>query len=224
MTASRSALVLGATGLVGSRCLAHLRAADEYASITCLVRRAGSIPTDARVTERIVDFDKLAPEDVGVVSDVFCAIGTTIKKAGSEAAFRKVDFDLPHDVIKLAAARGATRVALVSSVLADSRSSNFYFRVKGELEEALAKLGLRALHVFRPSFLLGDRKESRLGEKVAVAVTRTLSGALVGGLRRFRAVEVDIVGCAMVRAMVGPDPDPPYRVYEHRGMVDLARS
>lgn len=222
LAVSRSALLLGATGLVGSRCLEHLRGAAEYERVLCLVRRAGAIATDAKVAERVVDFDALSDADVERADDVFCAIGSTIKKAGSQAAFRKIDLDLPLDVARRAVVKGAQRIALVSSVSADARSSNFYLRTKGELEDELAKLGVRALHVFRPSFLVGDRKESRPGEKVAVAIARTLGGALVGGLRRYRPIDVDIVGRAMVNAMLRPDPDARRRVYEHAEIVALS--
>jgi uncharacterized protein YbjT (DUF2867 family) len=171
----------------------------------------------------VVAFDSLTDADVDAVDDVFCAIGSTMKKAGSREAFRRVDYTLPHDVARRAVAKGAKRIALVSSVGADARSSNFYLKTKGELEQALAALPLDALHIFRPSFLLGDRTESRPGEAIATTLSRAAGGLLLGGLRRYRPIDVDQVGCAMVAAMVGPDPDPARQVHEYAEILELAR-
>ncbi|HVH42236.1 MAG TPA: NAD-dependent epimerase/dehydratase family protein, partial [Labilithrix sp.] len=201
--AGRRALVLGASGLVGSRCVAHLQASDAYELVTCLVRRpilsdrAGSRETRAtqpeKVRERVVDLSKLTGDDVEPYDDLFCAIGTTMKKAGSREAFRWVDHDLPLRVAELGVGRGTKRIALVSSAGASARSSNFYLRTKGELEEALARLPLDALHILRPSLLLGERSESRPGEAIASVVARATRGLLVGSLRKWRPIDGDRV-------------------------------
>jgi len=175
-----------------------------------------------KLHERVVDFSALGPADVAPVDDVFCAIGTTMKKAGSREAFRHVDFELPLRVAELATSVGAKRIALVSSVGASARSSNFYLRTKGELEDALAALPLAALHVFRPSLLLGDRAESRPGEAIASVLSRATRGLLVRGLRKYRPIDADLVARAMVAAMVGQDPEPPRRIHEHDAIVELA--
>lgn len=217
----RRALVLGGTGLVGSRCVTHLAASRAYGSVTCLVRRP-AIAVRGTLHERVVDFSALQPDDVAPVDDVFCAIGTTMKKAGSREAFRHVDFELPLRVAELAVSVGAKRLALVSSVGADAGSSNFYLRTKGELEDALAKLPFAALHILRPSLLLGDRDESRPGEAIASVISRATRGLLVRGLRKYRPIEADQVARALVAAMARPDPVPPRQVYEHDAIVDLA--
>jgi uncharacterized protein YbjT (DUF2867 family) len=217
----RRALVLGATGLVGSRCVARLLESPDYERVTCLVRRPALATTDT-LHERVVDFARLTADDIEPASDLFCAIGSTMKKAGSREAFRRVDLDLPLHVAELAVAAGVKRIALVSSVGADAHSRNFYLRTKGELEEALAKLPLAALHVMRPSLLLGDRTESRPGETLANVFGRATSGLLVGGLRRWRPIDVDQVGRAMVAAMTGPDPKPALAIYEYDAIVELA--
>jgi uncharacterized protein YbjT (DUF2867 family) len=113
-------------------------------------------------------------------------------------------------------------MALVSSVSASAHASNFYLRTKGELEDALAKLPLAALHVFRPSLLLGDRTESRPGEALGSVVARVANGLLVGGLRKWRAIDGARVGGAMVAAMLEPDPHPAVQIYEHDAIVALA--
>ena len=220
----RRALVLGATGLVGSHCVEHLAEHASYGSVTCLVRRPATPPIPARgkVHERIVDFSALELADVEPVDDVFCAIGTTMKKAGSREAFRRVDFELPLRVTELAVSVSAKRLALVSSVGANAGSSNFYLRTKGELEEVLAKLPVGALHILRPSLLLGERAESRPGEAIASVLSRATSGLLVGRLRKYRPIEADQVARAMIAAMVAPDPTTPRQVYEHDAIVDLA--
>lgn len=206
---ARTALLLGATGLVGARCLEHLLREPTYARVICLVRRplpeGSARPAEAKLEERVVDFDAISA--VPKADDVYCAIGTTMKKAGSKEAFRRVDHDIPLRVIQLAVQNGAERVALVSSVGASASSSTFYLKTKGELEDAVAALPLRAFHVFRPSFLAGDRAESRAGEKIALGVMRVAQGLLVGGLHKYRPVSVDDVGKAMVSAMLGPDPE-----------------
>jgi uncharacterized protein YbjT (DUF2867 family) len=222
---SRTALVVGATGLVGTRCVACLSRTSEYASVRCLVRRAGAIPGAAgsNVEERVVDFGALTDDDVAGIDDVFCAMGTTMKKAGSKDAFRVVDHDLPLAVARRAVAAKARRFVLVSSVGASATSSTFYLRTKGELEDALATLGFTALHVLRPSFLLGSRSaESRTGEAIGIAVARLVSPLLLGGLGRYRAIEADDVARAMVAAAIGTDPASGRAVYEYADLLRLA--
>ncbi|MDF2692786.1 MAG: hypothetical protein K0S65_1169 [Labilithrix sp.] len=189
--------------------------------MTCLVRRSG-LATSDKLHERVVDFAHLTGKDIDGADDLFCAIGSTMKKAGSREAFRHVDLEIPLRVAELAVAAGVRRMALVSSIGANARSSNFYLRTKGELEDALAKLPLAALHVFRPSLLLGDRTESRPGEAIGSVIARATNGLLVGGLRKWRAIDVDQVGRAMVAAMLEPDPHPPVQVHEHDAIVALA--
>ncbi|MBX3259199.1 MAG: NAD-dependent epimerase/dehydratase family protein [Labilithrix sp.] len=220
---SRRALVLGATGLVGGRAVAHLVDSPAYERVTCLVRRA-TLATSDVLRERVVDFAKLTADDVEPADDLYCAIGSTMKKAGSREAFRRVDLELPLRVAELAVAAGVKRIALVSSVGASAEAKSFYLRTKGELEDALAALPLTALHVMRPSLLLGDREESRPGEAIATVLARAANGLLVGGLRRWRAIDVDDVGRAMVAATTGPDPDPPRRIHEHDAIVALSRA
>ena len=181
--ASISAIVVGATGLVGRECVQQLAAHPGFERVTALVRRA--LPPDPAapgVRTELVDFDRLQDRpEVFQASHVFCALGTTIKQAGSQARFRQVDFGYPLRVAELALAAGARHFLLVSSVDANPQSRSFYLRVKGDLEEAIKALGFRALTVARPSLLLGDRPEFRLGEEVA----KRLSWAFP---RRYRPV------------------------------------
>ncbi len=185
------AIVAGATGLVGSECL---RALDGYESVTPLVRRATRLPN-----ERVVNFDQLSELDFPAGAHVFCALGTTIKKAGSQEAFRRVDFDYPRMLAeRTAAAQG--KFLLVSSVDADLHSRVFYLRVKAELEQAVSAMGIEAVHIFRPGFLIGNRAEKRPREKLGIAVARLAAPLLAGHLRKYRPIEARAVARRMVAA------------------------
>jgi uncharacterized protein YbjT (DUF2867 family) len=189
--------------MVGGFCLQTLLAGSNYDRIVLLNRRILPIATRLKppsVTQKTISFDSLSPADFAGVNDVFCALGTTIRKAGSQQAFRRVDLDYPLAAATLARQAGATQFLLVSSVGADPRSKNFYLRTKGELEQAIAQLGFGALHIFRPSLLLGKRGEFRPGEWVMVPLAPMLNLAMWGGLRRYRAIAAATVGKAMVAA------------------------
>jgi len=160
----RRVLLAGATGLVGGELLAQLAADSTVSRVTAMVRRnPGPLPLPAdRIRTEIVDFDDLAGrEALFGVDQVFCALGTTRARAGSREAFRRVDFDYPLEIARLAREGGARHFLLVSALGADARSAVFYNRVKGELEEAVRALGFRSLTIVRPSLLQGERAEFR---------------------------------------------------------------
>ncbi len=194
----KTALLLGANGLVGNYLLFKLLQDARYATVRTLVRRPMHLK-HAKLDERVVDFDHLKPEDCAGVDDVFCCLGTTIRQAGSQEAFKKVDFQYPLDVAKLALNGGATQYLLVTSLGSDPKSSIFYSRVKGELEDAIAGLGYASFHVFRPSMLLGKRKEFRLGESIGKAVMILLTPILMlPGLRRYAGIQASKVASALL--------------------------
>jgi len=212
------ALVVGGSGLVGGHLLRQLSAGARYDEIVALTRRPVGFALP-RVREVVVDLDR--PESYRehlAVDDVYCCLGTTIKKAGSQEAFRHVDLEIPLAVAEAAAGAGARQYLIVTAVGADARSRIFYSRVKGELEEALARLPL-TLKVFHPSFLLGERQESRPAERVGVAVARATRGLFVGGLTRYRAIAAADVARAMIVA-AGRD-DGPRTVYEGKTLFAL---
>ncbi len=194
MTA-RTVLLAGSTGLVGRECLRRLSADPDVDEVRALTRRplaeAERLP---RVTEVLVDFENLdrTPSLLGV-HQVICALGSTIRKAGSRDAFRRVDYDYPLRLAHLALGHGATHFLLVSAVGADPRSWVFYSRVKGELEAAILALGFRSVTIARPSLLLGERAEFRLGEEIA----RRLAFLTPG---RYKPVAAWQVAEALVRA------------------------
>ncbi|MFL6621776.1 MAG: nucleoside-diphosphate sugar epimerase [Sulfurifustis sp.] len=178
MTATRTVLLAGATGLVGREILQGLLADDSVKAVHALGRRALDLQ-HPKLSSHVVNFPVLPP--LPSVDEAYLALGTTIKVAGSQAAFRAVDFDANLAVARAAIAAGARRVGLVSAMGADAHSRIFYSRVKGELEEALAKLNFEGLVIARPSMLIGDREAlgqpTRTGEKIAMYV-----GALLGPL------------------------------------------
>jgi uncharacterized protein YbjT (DUF2867 family) len=194
--APRIALVAGGTGLVGRELLRLLSAEPGIAEIRALVRRPLIVRQDSKVRECRTELDRLDahPEWFRGVDAAFCALGTTIKKAGSQDAFRRVDFDFPLAVAKAARAAQVPHFLLVSALGASARSKVFYNRVKGELEDAIRELGFPAVTFARPSVLLGEREESRPGEELAKKI-----GWLVPA--KWRPVEASSVAAGLVRAM-----------------------
>jgi uncharacterized protein YbjT (DUF2867 family) len=198
-TGGRTALVLGATGLVGGYCLDLLLADAAYARVVAPVRRPLA-RTHPRLHAPVVDFHRLEQHaDVFAVDEVHACLGTTLRKAGSREAFLRVDHDYPLMAGRLAADQGARRYLLVSATGASERSPFFYSRVKGRLEAAVSALSFRTVVALRPSLLLGERDDHRPGEALAQKILPRLHPLLVGPLRRYRAVHGRIVACAMVR-------------------------
>lgn len=195
---AKTALLIGATGLVGEQCLAALLQSNAYEKVIALTRSKLST-THPKLENIVTYFEHLESlKDKLRVDDVFCSMGTTIGKAGSEEAFRKVDFEIPLQVAKLAAKNGAKQFVLVSSLGADAGSSIFYSRVKGELEEALKAVGFEAVLIFRPSILLGSRKERRYGEEVGRFVAEKFSFLFAGPLKKYRGTPVDTLATKML--------------------------
>ena len=195
----RTALLLGATGLVGGHCLDLLLSDPAYSKVLTLGRRPLS-HEHQKLEHKVVDFEHL-PDFAAVMSaqEVFCCLGTTIKKAGSKENFRRVDFTYQYEVARIASHNGAEQLLLVSALGADARSSIFYNRVKGELEDAVSKLAFDGVNIFRPSLLLGERTEFRLGEHVAELPMRYVSFLMVGPLRKYRPVHARAVAAAMLK-------------------------
>ena len=195
-------VIAGASGLVGGRVLHHLLQRADVDRVFALGRNRLPAP-DARLVSQVVDLQQSAavsaaiPEEVSVA---FCCLGTTIAKAGSQAAFRAIDHEAVVSFAVAARARGAEHFALVSSLGANARSSNFYQRTKGEVEQALAELGYPRLTVLRPSLIddEGARREYRRGERLGLPVARALF-SLLGRTSRYAPITADVIAKAMVR-------------------------
>ena len=203
----RTALLAGATGLIGRELLARLQGSPRYGHLHVLVRRpiAGA-PSAVRTTFHTVDFAHL-PEPLPAVDDAYIALGTTIKVAGSEAAFRQVDVDFVVNTARAARAAGATRLAVVSSLGADAGSRVLYNRVKGEMQAAVAALDYASVVIAQPSLLLGDRsalgQPARSGERWAMRLLGPVMGLVP---RSVRPIEATAVAGAMLAATLAGAP------------------
>ncbi|MGC4052610.1 MAG: hypothetical protein QM757_25045 [Paludibaculum sp.] len=180
------AVLAGSTGLTGRYLREVLDEDAFYDQVQALTRQD--------------HLETLQAGQIPGATHLFCCLGTTIKAAGSQAAFRQVDHDLVIQFAKAGRAAGATRMMLVSSVGADPRSGTFYLKVKGQTEEALAALGFEALHIFRPSVLLGHRDQPRRGEGWSIRFLRAVEWAMAGGLRKYRPMPAGVLASAMAVA------------------------
>jgi len=194
----KTALLVGASGLVGSLCLEDLVASKLYKEIIVVTRKK-LFPPHLGVTNIISDFSDLDEIATQLKADhVYCALGTTIAKAGSQTAFKKVDYEYPLKVATLSKQNGAQKFILVSAIGADSNSSVFYSKVKGKLEDGIQKLNFESFVILQPSFLLGKRSEVRLGELIGKNIASALSFVFVGGLEKYKGIEASDVAKSMV--------------------------
>jgi uncharacterized protein YbjT (DUF2867 family) len=191
---ARHALVVGGTGLVGTCVVDALLADATWSRVTALARRPLRRP-GRKFESRVVDFAHLEQLSLPAIDDVFCCLGTTIRVAGSRAAFRRVDHDYPLAVAKAALAAGAEQFLFISAMGADPRAAVFYSRVKGELEHDAATLPFRAVIALRPSLLAGVRTGYRPGERLALAILQPLRRLVP---RNYRPVAATAVARAMV--------------------------
>lgn len=197
------ALLAGASGLVGGSLLAQLLASSAYDEVVALVRRPLAV-AHPKLRQVVVDYAHLdLATAIGRADDAFCCLGTTLKRAGSQAAFRSVDHDAVLAFARAAQRAGARRFFVVSSLGAAVDSRVFYNRVKGEMEAALRGRDFATLGIFRPSLLLGGRAEARWGERVGSLALTLLAPVLVGRWRRYRAIPAEVVARAMLRCAAG---------------------
>jgi len=196
-----TATLVGATGLIGSFLLEELLNDPYFDSVRVLIRRPFDI-THPKLEKKIIDFNDsdsllvaLSNSDV-----VFCSIGTTNKKVkGDKEAYRKIDFDIPVKVARLCKMTGCEKFILVSSAGANSKSRNFYQRLKEETEEAVKSVGLKTVHIMRPSLLLGERKEFRLGENIGKALMTSFSFLIPATYKAIQGKDVAKVMLALAK-------------------------
>lgn len=193
----KTAIIIGSTGLTGSYLLDILLKSDMYNKVVSFVRKGTGI-THEKLQEYIVDFDDPdSYKDMVKGHDLFCCLGTTIKKAGSQAAFERVDLVYPVEFAKIAAENGVLQYLIISSLGANAESGNFYLRTKGKCEEEISATTIPSVSIFRPSLLLGDRKEFRLGEQLSKYLMAFFSLFMFGKLRKYKPVKSQIVANAM---------------------------
>ncbi len=199
----KTALLFGASGLVGGHCLSELLASPVYKKVKIFVRKKLDV-THEKLEQHVIDFEQ--PEKYRNLlkgDDIYCCIGTTIKKAGSKAQFKKVDYTYNLQIAAMAAEQGVNQYLLVSSVGADPDSVFFYTRIKGELEEKVKQMDFWAIHIFQPSVLLGERNENRWGEHLAGKIAKGFDTLTGGLLAKYSPVEAEVVAKAMVAAAQG---------------------
>jgi uncharacterized protein YbjT (DUF2867 family) len=187
--------VIGASGLVGQQLVAQLLGHPEFEKVRSFVRRPSGI-SHSKLEEIQIDFDQPESWKQMVQGDVlFSTMGTTIKTAKTKENQYRVDFTYQHEFAKAAAGNGVVAYVLVSSMGADSKSSIFYSRIKGELEEAVSKLNFRKCIIVRPSILDSDRKEKRAGEKIGLVISRFVTKFV---LKKYKPTPVDVLAAKMI--------------------------
>jgi uncharacterized protein YbjT (DUF2867 family) len=197
----KTALVAGSTGLIGSQLL-QLLLTDTYYDVVKAISRKPLEISHPRLENIVLDFDRLTEyRDKLKADDVFCCLGTTIKKVKTKEKFRKVDFDYSVELAKLTRTNGTEQYLLVSALGADKNSKIFYNQVKGDVEEAIGKIGFTTFHIFRPSLLMGDRSESRSGEEAGKVFFKYL-GFLVP--RKYKGIDSVKVARAMQQLAAKP--------------------
>ena len=195
----KNAIIIGATGLVGSQLTNRLLSDNRYNLVKIFVRKSTGI-NHPKLEEHVVDFDKFKTWRHEIFGDeLFSAMGTKIKKAGSKEAQYKIDFTYQFEFAKAAAENGVEKYLLVSSAGANVKSRNFYLRMKGELDEKVAELPFKQINIFRPSILAGERKERRRGEEIGITVIRFIA-QIIPLLRKYRPIEAETVAEAMIKA------------------------
>lgn len=197
MEGIKTAVLAGATGLIGQSLMNLLIAGDAYQKIYVLTRRSPQLVHPKLKYEKI-DFDQLADCYFDEpIDDVYCALGSTIKKAGSKKDFRKVDLEYVVSLARWSAINHVKTFSVVSSIGAKASSSSFYLRTKGQMEEAVIKTGVPAIYIYRPSFLTGHRHEFRLNEKLMFPIMKVVSPLLKGKWQKYRPISGSQVANAM---------------------------
>jgi uncharacterized protein YbjT (DUF2867 family) len=201
--AIKTALLFGATGLVGHYLLQELIEDPTYSEVVVFSRKRISLQHE-KLTQVITEFSDLLLIEEKIKGDaLFCCLGSTIKKAGSQLAFRKVDYELPVILAEIASANHVNSYLVVSSIGADAKSGNFYLKTKGEMENAVSAYDFKNLVIFRPSILLGERTETRIGESIGKAVMNILSPLLIGPAKKYKPVHGKTVARAMLKLSSG---------------------
>lgn len=196
---NRKALILGATGLVGDFCLQNLLGDPVYTEITAYVRKP-LLKTHRKLKTVITQISDIEHDlSKTKVDDVFCCLGTTIKKAGSQESFKQVDLSLVASIAEFMRKQGAEQLIVISSMGANKNSRVFYNRVKGEMEQVVKSLGYPCLRIIRPSLLLGPRKEFRFGEKMGALLAPALKPFMIGPLKKYRPIQAASVAQFMVK-------------------------
>lgn len=195
----KTAVIFGATGLTGSFLLQQLCESGRYDSVVAFSRKklVYTHPVLKNITSTLENVEEISEQVKG--DDLFCCLGTTIKKAGNREVFRKVDMQLPAALARVAEINGIQKFLVISSIGANHRSSNFYLRTKGEMENQVLSTHISQIYILRPSMLLGPRKEFRFGEEAGKFLMKLIDPLLFGKLRKYRAIHAETVASAMIK-------------------------
>lgn len=201
----KTALLVGATGLVGSHLLVQLLEDPKYKVVRSVSRRLSGVK-HPKLEEVIIPLDELEKAKDKIVADqVFCCLGTTIGKAGSKVAFEKVDYEFPVKLAEISKSNNTSHFLIVTAMGANKNSMFFYNRVKGKVEETIGQIGFDHFTIIRPSLILGDRKEKRRMEGVGKAVMKALGFLMIGPLKNLRAVHAQDIARSMHNAAMMTD-------------------
>jgi uncharacterized protein YbjT (DUF2867 family) len=199
---TKTAIVVGASGLVGRALIEELCESDSYNLIKVIARAKTGLAGKEKIEEFIIDFDDLNQySELLAGNDLFICIGTTIKKAGTVSRMEEIDRDLPLNIASAALKNSVEKLAVISSIGADPGSSNYYLRIKGEMERGLMNLKFRTLIILRPSMLMGRRAERRIGEETGKIMLMIFGIFLIGRLSKYKGIEDRSVAKAMVKAI-----------------------
>jgi uncharacterized protein YbjT (DUF2867 family) len=216
----QTAVVIGATGLIGNFVVEELLKDNSFTSVRVLVRRSLAM-THPKLQQEIVNFSDLSDysEKFGNGDVIFCCIGTTQKKVkGDKQAYEKIDFDIPVHAASIGISKNFKKYLLVSAIGANEASSNFYLKLKGRTENALKQFPFQNISIFHPSILLGNRKEIRPGEKIMQRIMKAISFLLIGSLKKYRAIDASDVAKAMVNESKKDRPG--IHIFDYAEMMD----
>jgi uncharacterized protein YbjT (DUF2867 family) len=196
---ANKAVIAGASGLVGSELLSILLQSTQYDEVLILVRK--ELPVQhKKLVQLIVDFDNLDQHQQVINGHViFCCLGSTKSKTPDLLVYRKIDHDYPVKLAQIAVKNKMPHFHLVSAIGANSKSGNFYTKMKGETENDVQAAGIRSLHIYQPSLLTGNRKEHRLAERIATSIMKVIDPLLIGRLQKYRSIAAATVAMAMFK-------------------------
>ena len=215
----KTALVIGSTGLIGSQLVDILLESEHYQKVVIFVKRESG-KSHPKLEQHIINFD--APETYQHLvkgDDLFCTIGTTIKKAGGQSAFRKVDYEYPIAFSKIAKTNKIKQFLIVSSLGANKDSNNFYLKTKGEIQDFLKDCDFKSVAVLQPSLLLGNRTEFRLGEKVGAFFMKMLPFLFIGSLKKYKPIEGKTVAKALLK--IAQKNNKGFKIYESNVIQEI---
>lgn len=195
----KTAVVLGASGLVGSKLVDVLLKSKEYSKVIIFVRKKIEL-SNSKLIQYSIDFNSIDLYTEYIKGDdFFCCIGTTIKKAKTRENFMKIDYNYPVKFAEIAKENGMKNFLLITSIKANPKSSNYYLKTKGILEKRIQEMKFSGTFIFRPSILLGKRKEIRIGEKVGGIILSFFSIFLLGRLKKYKPIQAAQVAYAMYK-------------------------